>query len=155
MRNFPSRPIAWLLRLLVFPLGRHYSHASDQLGHQVAISILSPSAVRDRLTLGVYTNDEPDQAIGRIECALRAVVEAEDVEQRLAAARRSGLVQGANDIALQDEAVKAGILSADEVALLRKADDARRDAIQVDDFPQDYWLSMGRNDEVDNRSQDS
>jgi acyl-CoA dehydrogenase len=111
--------------------------------------------VRDRLTLGVYTNDEPDQAIGRIECALRAVVEAEDVEQRLAAARRSGLVQGANDIALQDEAVKAGILSADEVALLRKADDARRDAIQVDDFPQDYWLSMGRNDEVDNRSQDS
>jgi acyl-CoA dehydrogenase len=143
IRNFPNRPIAWLMRLLVFPLGRHYSHASDRLGHQVAALILSPSAVRDRLTVGVYTNDEPDQAIGRIECALRQIVEVEDIEKRLAGARRSGLVQGSNETELQDEAVKTGILSEKELELLRQADAARRDVIQVDDFPQDYWLTLG------------
>jgi len=152
IRNFPNRPVAWLMRLLVFPLGRRYSHASDRLGHQAAALILSPSDVRDRLTLGVYTNDEPEQAIGRIECALRSVVAAEDVEKRLAAARRSGLVQGVNETELQDEAVKAGILSVADVALLRQADAARRDAIQVDDFPQDYWLDIDRaNADRDNK----
>ena len=144
IRNFPSRPVAWLMRLLVFPLGRRFNRASDRLGHQVASLILSPSAVRDRLTVGVYTNDEPEQAIGRIECALRQVVEAEDIEKRLAAARRSGLVQGANDTEMQDAAVKAGILSTHDVELLRQADAARRDAIQVDDFPQDYWLTISQ-----------
>ena len=159
IRNFPNRPVAWLMRLLVFPLGRRYSHASDRLGHQAATAILSPSAVRDRLTLGVYTNEEPEQAIGRIECAFLRVVEAEDVEKRLATARRSGLVQGANDIELQDEALKAGILSATDVELLRQADDARRDAIQVDDFPQDYWLDIDRDNfdknNIEGRSEDS
>jgi acyl-CoA dehydrogenase len=155
MRNFPSRPVAWLMRLLVFPLGRHYCPASDRLGHHVAGLILSPSAVRDRLTQGVYTNDEPDQGIGRIESALRAIVAAEDVEKRLAAARRSGLVQGANEAELQEAAIKAGILSESEFELLRKADEARRDAIQVDDFPQDYWLTIDRNNETESRREDS
>ena len=153
IRNFPNRPIAWLMRLLVFPLGRRYSRASDRLGQQIAALILSPSAVRDRLTAGVYTNDEPEQAIGRIECALRQVVEAEDIEKRLAAARRSSLIQGANETELQDEAVKAGILSTDELELLRQADAARRDVIQVDDFNQNYWLDIGR--DTDSRREDA
>jgi len=157
IRNFPSRPVAWLMRLLVFPLGRHYTRASDRLGHQVAALLLSPSAVRDRLTAGVYTNDEPEQAIGRIESALRQVIEAEEIEKRLATARRSGLVKGDDDAALQREAVKAGILSEVDLEVLQRAESACRDVIQVDDFPQDYWLTMqqGQSDRSGSKQSDS
>ena len=142
IRNFPNRPVAWLMRLLVFPLGRRFTRASDHLGHQVAELLLSPSQVRDRLTAGVYTNDDADQAIGRIECALRLVTESEDIEKRLAKARRSGQLKGKDDSALRREAVEAGIVSRDELVLLQQAESACRDVIQVDDFPQDYWTSM-------------
>ena len=142
IRNFPNRPVAWLMRLLVFPLGRRFTRASDHLGHQVAELLLSPSQVRDRLTAGVYTNDDADQAIGRIECALRQVTAAEDIEKRLAQARRSGQVKAKDDSQLRREAVAAGILSTDELELLQQAESASRDVIQVDDFPQDYWISM-------------
>jgi len=148
IRNFPSRPVAWLMRLLVFPLGRRYTRASDHLGHQVAELLLSPSLVRDRLTAGVYTNDEPDQAIGRIECALRQVTETEDIEKRLTKARRSGQVKGKDDSELRREAVKAGIVSKEELELLQQAESACRDVIQVDDFPQDYWSSMHQGQKV-------
>ena len=137
--NFPSRPVSWLMRLLVFPLGRRYRPASDQLGHQVASTLLSPSTVRDRLTAGVYINDDTDQTIGRIEHAFQLIVGAETVEKRLAKARRDGQISGRDDAALLIEAIKAGILSSSDAEMLKLAEAARRDVIQVDDFPADYW----------------
>jgi acyl-CoA dehydrogenase len=137
--NFPSRPVAWLMRLLVFPLGRRYRPVSDELGHQVASTLLSPSTVRDRLTAGVYINDDTDQTIGRIEHAFQLIVGAETVEKRLAKARRDGQISGRDDAALLIEAIKAGILSSSDAEMLKLAEAARRDVIQVDDFPADYW----------------
>jgi len=137
--NFPSRPVSWLMRLLVFPLGRRYRPATDQLGHQVASILLSPSTVRDRLTAGVYINDDTAQTIGRIEHAFQLIVGAETVEKRLAKARRDGQISGRDDATLLIEAIKAGVLSSSDAEMLKLAEAARRDVIQVDDFPADYW----------------
>ena len=139
MRNFPNRPIAWLMRLLVFPFGRCYRPASDGLGHRVATLLLSPSSTRDRLTEGVFISEHNNQAIGRLEAAFRDVVGVETVEARLAKARRSGQIQATDDADLMVEAIKAGIVSSSDAEMMKLAEAARRDVIQVDDFPQDYW----------------
>jgi acyl-CoA dehydrogenase len=143
IRNFPNRAVAWLLHVLVFPLGRRYRPASDRLGHQVASILLAPSAVRDRLTSGVYINDDPDQAIGRIEHAFQLIAGAETVEKRIAKARRDGKIRGHDEASLLVEAIKAGIVSASDAEMLKLAEAARRDVIQVDDFPADYWQDQG------------
>lgn len=137
--NFPNRPLSWLLRLVVFPLGRCYRPPSDALGHHVAAVLLNPSAARDRLTDGVYTTQDTDQAIGRIDRALELVVQADVVEKRLNEARRSGLLSGRDNEAIIGQAVAAGVINDAEADLYQQAAAARRDVITVDDFPPDYW----------------
>ncbi|BDU77885.1 acyl-CoA dehydrogenase [Mesoterricola sediminis] len=107
VRNFPNRPVAWILRLLV-PRGAQ--GPSDELGHQVAGLLLEPSSVRDRLTAGAFVPMDPREPIGRLEDALRKVIAAEPLERRVA-------------------------LSGPEREILRQAEEARREATRVDDFP--------------------
>ena len=77
LRNLPSRPVAWLLRLLVFPLGRHFAPPDDTLGHQLAELLLAPSDVRDRLTDGMFIPAHEDGALGILEDALVEVLREE------------------------------------------------------------------------------
>lgn len=54
LQNFPSRIGAWLLRRLIFPLGKCVMPPSDLLGHQVSKLMMEPGLDRDRLTAGMY-----------------------------------------------------------------------------------------------------
>ena len=49
LRNFPIRPAAWLLRALVFPIGRLEAAPGDRLGRRVATLLMYPNEARDRL----------------------------------------------------------------------------------------------------------
>jgi acyl-CoA dehydrogenase len=133
LRNFPSRPMAWLMRLLVFPLGRPYAPADDRLGHQVASLLLQPSDARDRLTRGAFTSQDPKDPVGRMEHALKQTLAAEPVEEKLQAGLKKRLTP-ANYLSLVEQAVKNGVLDAREAALLRDTHVVARDAIDVDEF---------------------
>jgi acyl-CoA dehydrogenase len=136
LANFPARWVAWLLRPIVFPLGRPYRMPDDRLGTKVARLVLHPSAARDRLTQGIYLSSDPRDPVGRLEYALEAVIAAEPVERRLAQEARLRF-----DYARPDEAIEAGIeagaLDAREAQLLRDAARAMRTAIDVDAFAPD------------------
>ena len=136
--NFPNRPVAWLLRLLTFPLGLRPQGASDRLGHHVATLLMAPSALRDRLTAGIYLPTSTEEALGRIDDALPKVVAAEAVEKKLRAARKEKKIFAADDSEALREAVAAGVISPAEAALVEAANAARREVIRVDDFPADY-----------------
>jgi acyl-CoA dehydrogenase len=133
LRNFPSRPMAWLMRLLVLPLGRPYAPADDRLGHQVASLLLQPSDARDRLTRNAFTSQDPKDPVGRMEHALKQTLAAEPVEEKLQAGLKKRLTP-ANYLVLVEQATKNGILDAREAALLRDTHAVARDAIDVDEF---------------------
>ncbi|MCK9380569.1 MAG: acyl-CoA dehydrogenase [Sulfuritalea sp.] len=142
MANFPQRFIAAVLRWKIFPLGRRYEAPSDRLGHEVARLLTEPSATRDRLTAGMYVPRDENDAVGVVELALEATIAAEPVEAKLRAAAKAGRV-GAGDTATQlGHAQEAGILSADEVALVQRHIHLRDKAIAVDDFPQDFSVDQ-------------
>jgi acyl-CoA dehydrogenase len=138
--NYPSRAIAWLLRRILFPLGRPYVAPSDRLGHEVAKLLIEPSASRDRLTAGMYVTKGETDIIGKLEAALDAAIAAEAIERKLREAQKAGQIAGDTADALVKAGVAAGLLTADERAQLARAARLRDEVIRVDDFPPDLAL---------------
>jgi acyl-CoA dehydrogenase len=140
--NYPSRLVGWFLRLVIFPLGRPYVVPSDQLGHEVARLLIAPSSTRDRLTAGIYLPKNETEVVGCLEAALEAAIRAEGVEQKIRAAQKDGRLAAAGTEELAQAALAAGVITAEEHAILKRATQLRNEAIRVDDFPQDFGLSQ-------------
>lgn len=133
-RNLPLRPLAWLLRALVFPTGAPYTAPRDGVDHAAAQVLLTPGDARDRLTHGIFTTDSPAFRQGEIEAAFSHAAKVGPIEKTLREARRAGLL-AAKDYALQaTEAQAGGIITAEEVQALKRMIDLRRRAISVDSF---------------------
>ncbi|MDH5785482.1 MAG: acyl-CoA dehydrogenase [Chromatiales bacterium] len=139
LRNLPNRPLAWLLRLMIFPLGRHWASPNDALNHQVAALLLAPSETRDRLTEGMYLPVDSAQSVGLLEEALRRAIDAEPLERQLRHAIKEGRIDAHDEEGQVAEAVVRKILSEHEAAQLRQARELRARVIAVDDFPHEYW----------------
>jgi acyl-CoA dehydrogenase len=139
LRNFPNRVVAWILRRVVFPFGRHFAAPNDRLGHLAAQVILAPGTARERLTRGVFVPTDTDQALARIEDALPKVIVAEPHERKLQRFAAGRAVMGGNWEPLINEAIAAGVLTTPEAELVRAAQMARRGVIEVDSFPADRF----------------
>ncbi len=135
LRNFPNRPAAWLLRLIIFPLGRPFTRPGDRLGHEVAGILLEPSSARDRLTSGLFLPTSLTEPLGRLEDALQKVIAAEPVEKKLRDAVRVGKLKEQPEVQLLEEGARAGVVSGAEAGILRLALAAHAEVIRVDDFP--------------------
>lgn len=143
LRNFPVRPVAHLLRCMIFPLGKPYRSPSDLVGRQAAAMLLAPSVARDRLTEGMYITRDISEALGRIEVALEQAVAAEPLEKRLAQAVRSGIIMKADEAGMLRNAVQKSVLTEAEADAIRSSGALRREVIKVDDFAADHWKGSG------------
>lgn len=139
IRNLPFRPAAWLLRVIVFPLGRPFVGPKDSVGHRVAEILLEPSKVRDRLTEGLFIPVEPDEPLARLEDALAKVVAAEPLERRVRNAVKDGKIGKGTELEMLEAALNAEIISAEEAKTVWLAMEARKEVIRVDEFQ-----SLGR-----------
>lgn len=137
--NFPNKWVRVFLRHWIFPLGHSYRPPSDKLAQQVAELLLTPSITRDRLTAGIYLTKNDLEQIGRIDNALETIIAAEEIENRVKAAIRGGLLRAAQGSVALAAAVKEGIIREEDVRLIEAANEARRNVIKVDDFAPDYW----------------
>jgi acyl-CoA dehydrogenase len=118
---------------------------SDKIGHQVAKLLIEPSATRDRLTAETYVPKVETEAIGAVELALVATIEAEPIDAKIRAAEKRGELDNnpeANVRDLAHAAFAAGIVTAAEYALLKRRNELRDIVIRVDDFPHDFGLSQ-------------
>src|SRR5215470_15814116 len=129
------------MRRTVFPLGRPYVVPSDRLGHEVARLVIEPSATRDRLTAGMYLPKSENDVIGAIEAALEATLAAEPIEARIREALKSGrlVVKVGEDRPAAAQA--AGVIDAEELAIIRRARRLLEQIVRVDDFAQDLGVS--------------
>ncbi len=139
LANFPNRPLAWALRLTVFPTGRHARPPSDRLGRKVARLLLTPSEARDRLVRGVFIPNASDQQIARMEAALAQADAIDALEKRLFRARKNGEIQGRDALELLEAALAKGLVDEQEAEQYRRYDALRRQIIRVDDFAPDEF----------------
>jgi len=143
LKNFPNRWVAWGLRRLVFPLGKPYAGPSDQLGHQCADLLLSPSDARDRLTRGLYVPTEPDQALARLEYALSLQIALIPLEKKVRATLKSGELTPAAEAELWQQAYDKKVIDADEYAQWQTAAAASLEAVTVDEFDKEALACHG------------
>ncbi len=137
IRNFPVRPVAWLLRFLVFPLGRREVPPSDRLGRRVAALLTAPNEARDRLVEWVYRTPTSNNTIGRMNALLPDVIAAEPVERKFGKALKAGQLKQHDYLDQLVEAEQAGVLNASEVDLLKRVREGVFEFISVDDFDTD------------------
>jgi acyl-CoA dehydrogenase len=132
--NFPVAPARWLMRWLVFPLGRHYKPAPDRLGTRIVRLATEPGEVRDRLTRYIFVTKDPADPTGVLEVALEKVVAAEEAERKLERAIRAGTVKRFHGFDWIADAVAKGVLTAAEGAELKEIEALTQRVIAVDHF---------------------
>ncbi|MDU2940576.1 MAG: acyl-CoA dehydrogenase FadE [Enterobacteriaceae bacterium] len=136
LRNFPNRAVAGLLGATIFPTGRHYDAPSDKLDHKVAQILQTPCATRARIGRGQYLTPDEHNPVGLLEEALRDVMAADPIHQRICKELGKNLPFTRLD-ELAKNAFSKGLINQDEAALLIKAEESRLRSINVDDFEPD------------------
>ena len=142
MRNFPIRFIGRILNMVIFPLTKPYGGPTDKQGHKIARILLSPSSSRDRLTKDIYLTEDPNDAMGRIEHALNASLDAENAERKLRDARRIGLITARDYTSAVKEAITQNIINEAEAEKILTAYTATKNAISVDEFSKEGWKPL-------------
>ncbi|MCB8823562.1 acyl-CoA dehydrogenase [Microvirga rosea] len=126
LANLPNRPAAWLLKLLIQPLGMRALGPSDALVAQCAALLVEPSPGRDRLTAGLYHGKEND-GLSRLEKAFALVTRTQHLRDRVRKAGHKDWRAG----------LQNGTISEADAKLLEDVDAAVAAAIEVDSFPPD------------------
>jgi acyl-CoA dehydrogenase len=134
LRNFPIRPVGWLLWLVVFPFGRRATPPSDRLGHRAASLMMTPCDARQRMADGVFMTPCANNPAGRIDSYLPKVVLAEPVERKFLKALKNSDIEGLTFEQQLDEGVREGWITAEERRQLEELRTMTLDAITVDDF---------------------
>jgi acyl-CoA dehydrogenase len=135
LRNFPNRPLAAFMRMIIFPRGMTYFPPSDRLGRDIVDLIMNPTASRERMSRHIYKTQESHNPLGMLQEALILSTMAEPLEKRI---RVDGVKTGrvtALDLPGQiSQALELGILSEAEAVVLRDYDAKVSHLINVDDF---------------------
>ena len=129
--NFLFKPVKWYMT--INSLGRG---VSDKLSRDLAHSIASRGEIRDRLIDGIYYSKRYQE----IEDAMRLNEESAGIVQKIKNAIKNAKLPKQSVYSLIDEALKTGIITADEKNLLERAKDAKEAVVQVDGFMIDEYL---------------
>ncbi|MCE9678535.1 acyl-CoA dehydrogenase [Shewanella sp. AS1] len=137
LKNFPNRPVAWLMRALIFPLGNHFNQPEDNLSVELCKGLLKPGPARERMTF-LCPNIKGDKGgIAEVEQAFLAQVACQPLHVKLKSAQKSGkLSKKQAALSLYQEALDNGTITESEHKRLVEADSLRKVAIAVDDFSQ-------------------
>jgi acyl-CoA dehydrogenase len=144
IKNFPNRPVEWALRRLVFPKGMTLIQPSDQLGHEVAKILITPSAARDRLIAGMYLPNDENDIMGQLNAAMNAVVAAEPIEAKVRAAQKAGRITAKVQDAAFEEANSLSVITDTELALWKRARALSKEVVRVDDFDMHFGVTVAQ-----------
>ena len=137
LANFPNRPLAFGLRLALFPWGLGQRPPSDALGRDAAHSLTQPGETRDALTRSCFLPRDAQEPLAALEQALLATIACELMDAKIRAAEKAGRFKGVprgNVRDLPGLAHAMGIVSDEEAQALARRDAMRDRVIHVDDF---------------------
>lgn len=123
LKNLPARPMAWLVKFFIQPLGAKDYGPSDKLTQECAEILMEQSATRDRLTKGLHLGCEGD-AVHTLERAFTLTHETKPLREKMKQL-------GSKTI---DEALKKGVLNDNEAAKLKELQQAKQKTIAVDHY---------------------
>jgi len=130
-KNFPSRGLGFVIRLLAFPWGQSMRYPSDKLDHQLASLMTENNAYREEVLQSIYLSGDAKEPVDKMEHALQLILKhaplykkVHDLKRYTAGSLKEKLV----------EKVSKGELTQSEMNDLVAVEKARWDAMQVDEF---------------------
>ncbi|MCB1672027.1 MAG: acyl-CoA dehydrogenase [Pseudomonadales bacterium] len=138
--NLPNRPVAWLLRLVVFPFGSPFRLPDDRLEHAMVQAMFTDNELRNRVTSLTYIGDKEDDPAFIVENAFQQLLATRDTRKAIRQAVKDGSVPDTHDLNEQITiAVKLGVCEQPAADDFLKAEKARDLAIQVNDYPPGFF----------------
>ena len=144
--NFPSRVLGVVARLLAFPFGQTMQYPSDKLDQKLAKLMTGNNNYRDRVKKYIFLSGDPKQPVDRMEHALQLIIQTEGLNAKITDLKR--LKFGKLKAKLQEK-VEKGELNQQEMSDLLAVEDARWDAILVDEFTFDSMKKKTFNSVID------
>ena len=135
--------LSWAFRLtgLCARINRIGTYPSDRLGHKVAIELQIPGDVREHLTEDIFIPTDVHEAVARYENTFNLISEALPIYKRLYKAMKARELPKAGYAELATLALEKGIVTKEEADFVIQAEEAREDAVQVDEFTLEEYLS--------------
>lgn len=112
---------------------------SDKLGHKVVQAMQERGERRDRLTQDIYISKSTTEAMGKYEHTMMLLENAFPVYKKLYKATKAGKLMKNSVLKQLEPAVENGIISEREAEQVKAAEEARFDAILVDEFTLDEY----------------
>lgn len=138
--NLPNKPIAWLLKIIVFPFGRRYRLPNDALEQRLVKSMFADGELRDRISQPMYIGKDASDPSFVIEDAYSRLLATKSTRDAIRQAVKEGILEESGDLeVLTAMAVKKSVCSESEADAYLAAEAARNLAIQVDDFAPDQF----------------
>ncbi len=130
-KNFPMRAVGIFARCMAFPWGQSMAYPSDRLCGQLAKGMCDNHIYRDQLKKSLYLSGDDKQPIDRVEHAFQLMMEHADLYKKVPELKRCkwGKLK-----AMLTEKVADKALTQQEMDDIMTVEQARWDAIQVDEF---------------------
>ena len=129
-----TKPFAFFARFNAF-----VCPPSDHLSHQIAKQLLEDRQLRDNLTRGIYSNQDPNDNLGRLENAFTLKTNCAPIVDKIKLAIKEKRLDKLPIVDLIDVAFEKNIISDDELQKLRDMFKACYDAVLVDEYSlEDY-----------------
>ncbi len=135
--NYPNRPLAYLLRLVVFPLGMHFKAPSDRLETRLVQSVTENNATRERLTTGLYMEQGDNNPLAHVNEVFLESLELEPLNKKIKQAIKDRVIPKLQGLELIEKAREAEVISKEEADQLIAFDEQLMSVIHVDDFDED------------------
>lgn len=118
------------------------SLASDGWSHLISTAMMKDGGMRDRLTEGIYMPSSREEQLGRLEYAFKISRQSDEAEKKIKKAIHERVLPKKKVHMLLDEARQKNVISAEELRLIQESDSVRYDAILVDDFSEEEYISV-------------
>lgn len=129
--------LSWLFRgpIAVWSrLNRIGKKPSDRVGQKVAQAMQVTGEQRDRITDGIYLPLTRDEALGKYEYALSQIEKTFPVYKKLYKATKKGIISKSHPLKQLESALEKGVITQEEAKMVQDTEEARYDAITVDEF---------------------
>lgn len=136
-RNFPGIFLRFVMRMVVFPMGRHLSRPKDNLGKEMVMHLIEPTGVRKRLGKYAYLETKKNNALGMMEQTFKEVAATRELRERIRQALTCGEIKGETFPRQLNAALKAKLITTLQAKRLAEVERMRRECIAVDDFDSD------------------
>ena len=124
----------WMMRPVIFPLGRRARKPADALNAKVSQIMMRPGPQRDRLAGPIYQPRQLEHPMGVLNMALEKTIEHEALELKMLKAYKKGQLTHPHPRGRIGEALDAEIITQEEHAALIELFDLVFEVAAVDDF---------------------